>query len=32
MSEPREFLETMARTAGTRLGCRYAVSFEVISL
>jgi LmbE family N-acetylglucosaminyl deacetylase len=32
MSEPREFLDTMARTAGTRLGCRFAVSFEVINL
>jgi LmbE family N-acetylglucosaminyl deacetylase len=32
MSEPREFLEAMARPVGTRMGCRYAMSFEVISL
>jgi LmbE family N-acetylglucosaminyl deacetylase len=30
MSEPEEFLESMARMTGNRLGCRYAVSFEVI--
>ena len=32
MSDPREFLESFARQAGTRMGCRYAVSFEVINL
>jgi LmbE family N-acetylglucosaminyl deacetylase len=30
MSEPREFLESFARAAGTRLGCTFAVGFEVI--
>ncbi|MEP6598649.1 MAG: PIG-L deacetylase family protein [Actinomycetota bacterium] len=29
--EPDEFLESFARQAGTRLGCRFAVPFEVIS-
>ncbi|PSK97205.1 LmbE family N-acetylglucosaminyl deacetylase [Haloactinopolyspora alba] len=27
--EPREFLESIARVDGTRLGCRFAASFEV---
>ena len=31
MSEPREILETFARSTGTRLGCRFAVPFEVIN-
>ena len=31
MSEPEEFLESFARTTGTRLGTKYGVSFEVIS-
>jgi len=30
MAEPREFLESFARATGTRMGCRLAVSFEVI--
>jgi LmbE family N-acetylglucosaminyl deacetylase len=29
--DPEEFLESFSRMTGTRLGCRYAVSFEVIS-
>jgi LmbE family N-acetylglucosaminyl deacetylase len=32
MASPREFLESMARASGTALGCRFAVSFEVIRL
>jgi LmbE family N-acetylglucosaminyl deacetylase len=32
MAEPREFLEAFARETGTRLGCRFAVGFEVIGL
>jgi LmbE family N-acetylglucosaminyl deacetylase len=32
MSDPAEFLESFARQAGTRLGCRFAVTFEVITL
>jgi LmbE family N-acetylglucosaminyl deacetylase len=28
--DPEEFLESIARMTGTRLGCRYAVSFEVL--
>jgi LmbE family N-acetylglucosaminyl deacetylase len=32
MSEPREFLESFARQAGTRLGVKYAVTFEVLNL
>ena len=28
--EPREFLESIARATGTRMGCRFAVAFEVI--
>lgn len=31
MADPREFLESFARQAGTRLGVRYAVAFEVIN-
>lgn len=30
--EPQEFLESMAREDGTRLGCRFAASFEVYPL
>jgi LmbE family N-acetylglucosaminyl deacetylase len=32
MREPREFLESIARAAGTGLGTRYAAAFEVIPL
>jgi Uncharacterized proteins, LmbE homologs len=32
MADPREFLESFARQAGTRLGVRYAVTFEVLHL
>lgn len=32
MAEPREFLESFARATGSRLGCRFGVGFEVISL
>ena len=32
MADPAEFLESFARAAGTRLGCRFAVAFEVIYL
>jgi LmbE family N-acetylglucosaminyl deacetylase len=32
MSEPREFLESIARTAGTGLGTRYAATFEVFPI
>jgi LmbE family N-acetylglucosaminyl deacetylase len=32
MGEPREFLEAFARQTGSRLGCKYAVAFEVINL
>jgi len=32
MSEPREFLESFARQAGSQMGCRYAVTFDVISI
>jgi LmbE family N-acetylglucosaminyl deacetylase len=32
MSDPREFLEAFARQTGTRIGARFGVSFEVISL
>ncbi len=28
--DPEEFLESIARMTGTRLGCKYAVSFEVL--
>jgi LmbE family N-acetylglucosaminyl deacetylase len=31
MSEPEEFLESFARTTGSRLGAKFGVSFEVIS-
>jgi LmbE family N-acetylglucosaminyl deacetylase len=30
MSEPEEFLESLARMTGARLGCKYGVAFEVI--
>lgn len=30
VAEPREFLESFARAAGTRMGCRLATTFEVI--
>jgi LmbE family N-acetylglucosaminyl deacetylase len=29
--DPEEFLEAIARMTGARLGCRYAVSFEVLN-
>lgn len=32
MAEPGEFLESFARQAGAGLGCRYAVTFDVISI
>lgn len=32
MAEPREFLESIARATGTRMGCRFAVGFEVVVL
>src|SRR5262249_55546848 len=32
MADPREFLEAFARQAGTRLGCTFAVTFEVLQL
>ena len=32
MSDPREFLESFARQAGSGLGCRYAVTFDVINI
>jgi LmbE family N-acetylglucosaminyl deacetylase len=32
MAAPEEFLESFARAAGTRLGCRFAVTFELIGL
>jgi LmbE family N-acetylglucosaminyl deacetylase len=32
MADPREFLESFARQTGSRLGCRYAVGFEVIAV
>jgi LmbE family N-acetylglucosaminyl deacetylase len=32
MSDPREFLESFARQTGTRLGVKFAVGFDVISL
>lgn len=31
MADPREFLESFARQAGTRLGCRFATTFDVIA-
>ena len=30
--DPEEFLESLARHAGTRLGCKFAVSFETLRL
>ncbi|HEY2670591.1 MAG TPA: PIG-L family deacetylase, partial [Rugosimonospora sp.] len=30
MSDPQEFLESVARPYGARLGARYGVSFEVL--
>jgi LmbE family N-acetylglucosaminyl deacetylase len=32
MAAPEEFLESFARQAGTGLGCRFAVTFELIGL
>jgi LmbE family N-acetylglucosaminyl deacetylase len=32
MADPTEFLESFARQAGTRLGVRFAVGFEVLNL
>ena len=32
MAAPEEFLESFARATGTRLGCRFGVSFELIGL
>jgi LmbE family N-acetylglucosaminyl deacetylase len=32
MSDPEEFLESIARPAGTRLGTRYAATFELIPM
>jgi LmbE family N-acetylglucosaminyl deacetylase len=32
MAEPREFLEAIARATGSRVGARFGVAFEVISL
>ena len=32
MAEPREFLESFARSVGSRLGTRFGVAFEVIDL
>lgn len=32
MADAEEFLEAMARADGTRLGCRFATSFEVITV
>jgi LmbE family N-acetylglucosaminyl deacetylase len=32
MAEPREFLESLARQAGSRFGARYAVTVEVLHL
>ncbi|TDV56583.1 PIG-L deacetylase family protein [Actinophytocola oryzae] len=32
MSDPGEFLESLARQVGTALGCTYAVGFEVVSV
>ncbi|SDJ10924.1 N-acetylglucosaminyl deacetylase, LmbE family [Frankineae bacterium MT45] len=32
MADPEEFLESTARSTGTRLGTRFAVAFEVIGL
>jgi LmbE family N-acetylglucosaminyl deacetylase len=32
MADPQEFLESFARQVGTRLGCTFAVGFEVINV
>ncbi len=32
MADPREFLESIARQTGTRLGAKFAVAFEAINL
>jgi LmbE family N-acetylglucosaminyl deacetylase len=32
MSQPQEFLESIARSTGTRLGCRFGVGFEAVRL
>jgi LmbE family N-acetylglucosaminyl deacetylase len=32
MAEPREFLEAFARQTGTRLGVKYAVTFDVLAV
>jgi LmbE family N-acetylglucosaminyl deacetylase len=32
MAEPREFLESFSRVAGSRMGCALAVGFEMINL
>jgi len=32
MADPREFLESFARQVGTRLGVRYAVGFDVLTV
>jgi hypothetical protein len=32
MADPGEFLESFGRQAGSRLGTRYAVSFELIQI
>ena len=32
MADPQEFLESFARQLGTRLGCTFAVGFEVINV
>jgi LmbE family N-acetylglucosaminyl deacetylase len=32
MADPREFLESIARQTGTRVGARFGVAFEVIAL
>jgi hypothetical protein len=32
MAQPQEFLESIARATGTRLGTRFATSFEVVNL
>jgi LmbE family N-acetylglucosaminyl deacetylase len=32
MADPREFLESFARQAGTRMGVKYAVAFDVLTV
>jgi hypothetical protein len=32
MADPREFLESFARQTGTRLGVKYAVGFDVLTV